>query len=121
VAEKTKAEERITMEKITLTIPAMYADHHVTNVKRLLSPLPGVENVMASGAFKEVTIEFDAKKISRDALVKALTDAGYAPGVEEVVEASPFMKPDPAWEQQGVRATTTNPVDLQLSGEFRKY
>jgi len=109
------------MEKITLTIPAMYADHHVTNVKRLLSPLPGVENVMASGAFKEATVEFDPAKTSRDALVKALTDAGYAPGEDKVIEKSPFAKPDPAWDALGVRAVTTNPVDLQLSGEFRKY
>ena len=109
------------MEKITLTIPAMYADHHVTNVKRLLAPLPGVENVIASSAFKEVTIEFDATKTSRNALVKVLTDAGYAPGTDQVLERSPFATPDPAWEKLGVRATTTSPVDNQLSGEFRKY
>ncbi len=109
------------MEKMTLTIPAMYADHHIINVKRLLSPLKGVESVNASGAFKEVTVEFDAKKISRDAIVKALTDAGYAPGKEQAPERSPFATPDPAWDKLGVRGTTTNPVDLQLSGEFRKY
>lgn len=109
------------MEKITLTVPAMYADHHVTAVKRLLSPLKGVENVIASAAFKEVIVEFDAAKTSRSALVKALSDAGYAPGKEEVVERSPDATPDPAWDMSGVRVVTTNPVDLQLSGEFRKY
>ncbi|HEX9075097.1 MAG TPA: heavy-metal-associated domain-containing protein [Anaerolineae bacterium] len=109
------------MEKIVLTVPAMFADHHVINVKRLLSPISGVENVIASAAFKEVVIEFDPAKTSQEALAKALTDAGYAPGVEEVVERRPDGRFDPAWENSGVRATTTNPVDLQLSGEFRKY
>ncbi len=109
------------MQKITLTVPAMFADHHVTNVRRLLSPLAGVENVFASSAFKEVTIEFDPAKTSQDALVKALTNAGYAPGQEVVVEKTPFFKADPAWEVLGVRTVTTNPVDNQLSGEFRKY
>lgn len=109
------------MDKVTLTIPAMYADHHVTKVKRLLSPLKGVENVVASSAFKEMTIEFDPGKTSRDALVRALTDAGYAPGKEELPEQTPFATPDPAWDKLGVRVVTTNPVDLQLSGEFRKY
>ena len=33
----------------------------------------------------------------------------------------PARTPDPAWEKLGVRAVTTNMVDLQLSGEFRKY
>ncbi len=109
------------MDKITLTIPAMYADHHVIAVKRLLSPISGVENVFASSAFKEVTIEFDASKTSRDALVKALSDAGYAPGELDYLAQTPYAKPDPAWEYLGVRETETNPVDLQLSGEFRKY
>ena len=109
------------MEQITLTLPTMWADHHVTNVKRLLSPISGVENVFASSAFKQVMIEFDAGKTSQAALVKALTDAGYAPGVEQFLAESPYGAPDPAWDQQGQRVTTTNLVDLQLSGEFRKY
>ncbi|MBI4788670.1 MAG: heavy-metal-associated domain-containing protein [Chloroflexi bacterium] len=109
------------MEKITLTVPAMFADHHVINVKRLLSPLSGVETVIASSAFKTVVIEFDGSKTSQAVLVQALTDAGYAPGPEEFVARTPDYTPDPAWEKLGVRAVTTNPVDNQLSGEFRKY
>ena len=109
------------MDKVTLTVPAMFADHHVTKVKRVLSPLAGVENVVASSAFKEVVVEFDPAKTSPDALVKALTEAGYAPGELTVVERNPDYTPDPAWEKLGVRAVTTNMVDLQLSGEFRKY
>lgn len=109
------------MEKIVLTVPAMFADHHVTIVKRLLSPISGVEDVFASAAFKEVVIEFDPAKTSQAALAKALTDAGYAPGDEEVIERRPDGRFDPAWDHLGVRTTTTNPVDLQLSGEFRKY
>ncbi len=104
-----------------MTVPALFADHHVTKVRRLLSPLAGVENVLASSAFKQVTIEFDPGKTSEAALVQALTDAGYAPGPEAVVEKTPFAKPDPAWDVLGVRIVTTNPVDNQLSGEFRKY
>lgn len=109
------------MQKATLTVPTMYGDHHVTRVKNLLSPLAGVQNVIASSAFKLVVVEFDESKMSQDALVQALTDAGYAPGTETVVETSPFATPDAAWEKLGVRATETNLVDLQLSGEFRKY
>ncbi len=109
------------MKKITLTLPAMYADHHVTRVRNLLSPLAGVENVIASSAFKEVVVEYDEKKTTPDALVKALSDAGYAPGKEEVLERSPFATPDAAWEKLGVRSTETSQIDLQLSGEFRKY
>ncbi len=109
------------METIELTIPAMYADHHVIKVKQLLSPLPGVQEVYASSAFKAVSIEFDPAKTTQAALVKALTEAGYAPGELEVVEPQGYGRYDPEWETNGVRVTVTNQVDLQLSGEFRKY
>jgi copper chaperone CopZ len=109
------------MEQLILTLPTMWADHHVINVKRILSPIAGVENVYASSAFKQVLIEFDPAKTSQAALVKALTDAGYAPGEEEVVAESPYAQPDPAWDRLAQRITMTNPVDLQMSGEFRKY
>jgi copper chaperone CopZ len=109
------------MASLELTIPALWADHHVTAVKRLLSPIAGVEDVLASSAFKAVVIEYDEKKTSEAALIKALTDAGYAPGELEVVGRQPDGKYDPAWETMGVRSTMTNPVDNQLSGEFRKY
>lgn len=108
------------MEQLILTVPTMWADHHVINVKRLLSPMAGVENVYASSAFKQVWIEFDPAKTSADALVKVLTEAGYAPGEEEVVKEMPYAQVDPAWDRLP-RITTTNPVDLQMSGEFRKY
>jgi copper chaperone CopZ len=109
------------MEKMTVTVPAMYADHHVTKVRQVLSPLAGVESVIASSAFKVVVVEFDPAKNSKVALIKALTEAGYAPGQEAVVDRTPNYTPDPAWEKSGVRAVTTNQVDLRLSGEFRKY
>lgn len=109
------------MKTFALTVPAMYADHHVTAVKRLLMPQAGVEQVNASAAFKQVVVTYDEAKTSAESLTQVLAAAGYAPGEESVVETSPYATPDVAWEKLGVRSTETNQVDLQLSGEFRKY
>jgi copper chaperone CopZ len=95
------------MEQIILTIPALWADHHVIAVKNLLAPISGVENVYASSAFKQVLIEFDPQKTSQAELVKVLTNAGYAPGEEQVLAEMPYATPDPAWDKLGVRITTT--------------
>jgi copper chaperone CopZ len=109
------------MDQLTLTIPGLYADHHVMQVRQSLLPLKGVETVVASAAFKELTVEFDPAKITRDEIVDAVTRAGYPPGIPPVVERSPNATADPAWDVLTQRAVTTNPVDLQMSGEFRKY
>lgn len=109
------------MHQLTLTIPRLYADHHVTAVRQTLLKLNGVENVVASAAFKEVIVEYDPDKLSTDAIIDALSAAGYGPGVPETVERTPNATADPAWDVLTQRAVTTNPLDLQMSGEFRKY
>jgi copper chaperone CopZ len=109
------------MNQLTLTIPGLYADHHVTKVRQTLLKLSGVEEVIASAAFKQVEVDFDPETISRDAIVDALTHAGYEPGVPEIVERAPNATADPAWDVLIQRAVTTNALDLQMSGEFRKY
>ncbi len=108
------------MNKLLLTIPAMYADHHVTKIRQILFQMNGVENVIASSAFKMVVVEFDGK-VTQEAIVNALVSAGYAPGEPEVIERHPDYVADPAWEVLAPRAVTTHPADLQMSGEFRKY
>jgi hypothetical protein len=55
----------------------MYADHHVVEVRRILSEISGVEAITASSAFRVVEVEYDADKTSQDALTTALDGAGY--------------------------------------------
>lgn len=85
------------MEKLSLSIPAMYGDHHVLAVRQLLGALPGVEDIYASSAFKQVVVTFDPARVGAAAIEQALADHGYAPGVE---------LPVPVWQprhQEGPR------------------
>ena len=66
------------METTTFELPAMYADHHVLEVRRILLETPGVEDVYASSAFHVVEVTFDPEKTDVGALVEALDKAGYA-------------------------------------------
>lgn len=65
------------MSRLVLDLPAMYADHHVKEVRRILFELPGVEDVTASSAFQVVEVEFDPGKTTEDALTETLDQAGY--------------------------------------------
>jgi copper chaperone CopZ len=57
--------------------PAMYADHHVVEVRRLLLGLPGVTQVYASSCFKIVEVSYDPSRISEEAITACLNEAGY--------------------------------------------
>jgi len=76
------------MDKIELRIPALYGDHHVLEVRRILSSLPGLVEAQASAAQQRVRATFDPAQITTEAIVAALSAGGYAPG-----EASGALNP----------------------------
>jgi copper chaperone CopZ len=111
------------MQKATLDVPALWADHHVLKVRDALVPLAGVEDVYASSAWKQVLVKYNETEIDQPAIEKALADAGYpvgGPGTPVLVKPGVVQR-DPQWEVLGARDTVTNQADLEMSGDFRRY
>jgi copper chaperone CopZ len=111
------------MSRLVLDVPTLWADHHVLKVRDALLTLEGVDDVYASAAWKQVLVNFDADKTDQAAVEKALADAGYPVGEGEIpVLVQPGKQHrDPQWKVLGARKTETNQVDLEMSGEFRRY
>jgi copper chaperone CopZ len=65
------------METITIDLPKMYGDHHVTDVRRILLAMPGVEDVYASSAFRVTRVRIDPAQVSEADLRARLEAAGY--------------------------------------------
>jgi copper chaperone CopZ len=65
------------METKTFEVPALYADHHVTEVRKILLELEGVKDVYASSAFQVVEVTYDETKINDLEIAVKLDDAGY--------------------------------------------
>lgn len=65
------------MEKLTLNVPAMYGDHHVTEVRQILLELDGVDQVYASSSFHVVEVMHDPSVIDAGAIQAVLEQAGY--------------------------------------------
>jgi copper chaperone CopZ len=109
------------MEKTVFTVPKMWADHHVLNVREALTTLDGVQDVYASSAWRQVIVAYDADKLNEAAITEALAKAGYKVSTELELQGKPLVAGDPAWDELGVRVTRTNERDLELSGDFRRY
>lgn len=111
------------MENALFEVPSMYGDHHVIAVRQALLALQGVEDVLASSAWKQVQVTFDPSAISPDGISQALEQAGYPVGNGHLPSGSvpAANAKDPAWDALGVRVTETNRADLEMSGEFRRY
>jgi len=100
----------------------MYADHHVEKVRDALLQLDGVEKVAASSAFKRVLVGYDPKRIQPNAIAEAMGAAGYAPGDQPGLPQLPEGKDDHSpWFRKIQRVTNTNMLDLEMSGDFRRY
>jgi copper chaperone CopZ len=65
------------METKTFDAPALYADHHVSEVRRILLELEGVSEVYASSAFQVIEVTFDETKIKAEQISAKLQEAGY--------------------------------------------
>lgn len=77
------------MKEITLNMPAMYADHHVTEVRRILFELPGIHDVFASSSFHAVRLTYDEATVDPDAIRTALETAGYIDAPSFPIESEP--------------------------------
>jgi copper chaperone CopZ len=113
------AEEIGAMERLTLTLPAMWADHHVLAVRAALADMPGVADTQASARDFTVQVAFDPTTTTSEAVAAKLAEAGYTPGAAP--GAGGGERDDAAWAAGGSRTTTTNPDDAAMSGEHRNY
>ncbi len=111
------------MEKLQLEIPGMWADHHVMQVRSLLTAVVGVQGVYASSAWQQALIVYDSGLTNRGAIEAALAQAGYPVDTVQAAEmvAAGEHGRDPRWEVLGARVTRTNRADVEMSGEFRRY
>ncbi len=111
------------MKKVVLDIPLLWADHHVLKVRDALVNLEGVEQVFASSGWKQVLVTYNGTKTSQATMEKALAEAGYPVGKGEVpmIAQATRLRRDPQWADMSLRMTETNMVDLEMSGEFRRY
>jgi copper chaperone CopZ len=74
------------METRTFDAPALYGDHHVSEVQRILKELPGIEDVYASSAFQAIEVTFDETKTTADVIATRLEEAGYLGDVPMLAE-----------------------------------
>jgi len=74
------------METKAFEAPALYGDHHVSEVQRILKELPGVGDVYASSAFQIIEVTFDESKITADKIAACLEEAGYLGEVPMLAE-----------------------------------
>ena len=107
------------MEELILAVPGMWADHHVLAVRDLLREDDAVTSTTASALAGAVRVEYDASRTDPQRITALLTKGGYACGQPEQAADPPTDKP--AWATAGVRVTTTNALDLAMSGDHRKY
>ncbi len=75
------------MKTVMFNTPAMYGDHHVTEVRKQLLALPGVKEIYASSAFRVVEVTFEENQVSQEDIQARLGDLGCLSELPVVVES----------------------------------
>ena len=103
------------METKTFEAPALFGDHHVTEVRRIIQGLTGVSEVYASSAFQVIEVTFDPEKISAEEITKELENAGYLgelPMISETGVAVEKKEGDGVFRHTAVYETVKNTVSF---------
>jgi hypothetical protein len=79
------------LEKSTFETPALFGDHHVTEVRSLLLSIPGVQEVYASSAFFMVEVTYDENSITETLLKDRLDEWGYLREIHTFIEPDRHM------------------------------
>ena len=107
------------MEELILAVPGLWADHHVISVREVLKQDAGITSIVASARDTAVRVAYDPASTNPEQIAARLSEGGYPSGEREQAATPPTDKP--AWATSGVRATATDPTDLSMSGDHRKY
>ena len=70
-------------EEVDIPIEGMTCATCVSRVERALSETPGVERAAVNLVTKRASVRFDPDRASRDAMARAIEDAGYHVGAEQ--------------------------------------
>jgi copper chaperone CopZ len=101
------------MQTSTFNAPALFGDHHVTEVRRLLLEVPGVKDVYASSAFQAIQITFDESQTSHESLAKVLDAAGYLGEIPMMAEANTAAEADSVFRHSAIYETVKKTVSFQ--------
>jgi copper chaperone CopZ len=112
------------VKSVIFQVPTMYGDHHVVEVRRILSAIPGVQDVYASSAFGIVEITYDEGQTNDIDLQVKLDNAGYMGEWSILTETgkavvsgegnSPFMRHTASYEQ--LRQTVSFAQNVSYQG-----
>jgi hypothetical protein len=65
----------------SISLPAMFGDHHVVQVRQIVAALPGVVAIRASASKHKLSVTFSRGQLTVEALRAALAQGGFAPGL----------------------------------------
>ncbi len=65
------------MKTISIEVPNLFGDHHVIEIRNLLSGIPGVVDVYASSCFQVVEVTYDPDIVNDLEISIKLDQAGY--------------------------------------------
>jgi len=108
--------------KTVLELPAMYADHHVLEVRRILLGLDGVKEVYASSSFRVVELDYNSKKVTKEDIKSKLEEAGYTEDLalpQEPAIPAPEAKEKAFFRHTSAYAQTKNIIGFEQEVHYK--
>jgi len=80
------------MERLVMNLSALYGDHHTTAIRRLLEPMEGVAEILASPASRKLVVKYYPTVVTEEEIVHRLADEGYVADSSETAYPIPLAE-----------------------------
>jgi len=91
------------MKELHFDVPALYGDHHVLELRKILSNIDGIIEIYASSAFHMIEMTIDDSHVTLETIEDVLKQTGYLDELPIISEMAP-VKHDGLGK---IRRTTT--------------
>jgi copper chaperone CopZ len=71
------------MQRIILSIPALFGDHHTIAIRQILTRLEGVQDVRVSAATHQAVLQYYPDVVTQEEIETALASNGYDLGDDQ--------------------------------------
>jgi len=80
------------MQRVILSIPALFGDHHTTAIRQILARLEGVQDIQVSAATHQAVLQYYPDVVTQEEIENALTSNGYKLGDDEPAYPMPVAE-----------------------------
>ena len=80
------------MQRVILSIPALFGDHHTIAIRQIIGRLEGVQDIQVSAATHQAVLQYYPDVVTQEEIENALASSSYSLGNDQLAFPLPVAE-----------------------------